>query len=97
MIKLITGRIAMAGAYAAMQLRAEQAEAQLAMVREAADGLVEQLEAQLKRPVLMQIKRQGRSNIFTFARNGEVFTVTTYATMNDDVAAWTRDLLEEPQ
>ena len=97
MIKLITDRITMAGAYAAMQLRAEQAEAQLVMVREAADGLVEQLEAQLKRPVLMQIKRQGRSNIFTFARNGEVFTVTTYATMNDDVAAWTRDLLEEPQ
>jgi len=97
MIKLITDRIAMAGAYAAMRLRAEQAEAQLAMVREAADGLVEQLEAQLKRPVLMQIKRQGRSNIFTFARNGKVFTVTTYATMNDDVAAWTRDLLEEPQ
>lgn len=59
--------------------------------------LKEQTEAAEKlasNAFLIGIRTEGRSNIFTFARNGQLFEVRTFSMLSDDVAGWKRDLLQ---
>ena len=67
--------------------RAEDAEAELVQAQAAVLALT-------TAPVLAQITKHGRTNVFTFMRKGQVITVETYATMNDDHARWQRELFD---
>lgn len=48
----------------------------------------ETLEAESELATLVSIERKGRMNLFTFKRNGEVFTIETMGLLSDDIAAW---------
>ena len=54
------------------------------------ESRVAELEASA---VLVAIDRNGRSNIFTFARNGETFQIDTMGLLSDDVQQWRTELL----
>ena len=45
------------------------------------------------RAYLIGIDRTERVNVFTFARNGEIFRIETMGLISDDIDQWTRDLL----
>jgi hypothetical protein len=42
---------------------------------------------------LVSIERQGRSNFFTFMRNGELIKIETMGLISDDIGQWRKDLL----
>ena len=45
-----------------------------------------------KRTYLFDISRDGRSNTFSFVRNGEVYQIETMGLISDNVQGW-RDIL----
>lgn len=48
----------------------------------------ETIEAESERATLVSIERKGRMNLFTFKRDGEVFTIETMGLLSDNIAAW---------
>lgn len=80
------------------QDRATVAEAELAIAKAALAVAEEHLQGiELRfasRAALVSITRSGRLNRFLFVRNGNMITVETYSTMEDDLPGWKRELLE---
>lgn len=78
--------------------RAIAAEAQLAAATVALTEANEQLKGlQLTladRAALISITRNGRMNRFMFVRNGQLLTIETMGTWDDDVDGWKKQLLE---
>lgn len=78
--------------------RTTVAEAELAVAKAAIAAAEEHLQGiELRfasRAALVSITRSGRLNRFLFVRNGQMTTVETYSTMEDDLPGWKRDLLE---
>ena len=66
--------------------RAEAAESALAQ----ANTYIADLEGFTR---LLDIQREGRLNKFVFARRGEITTITTISTWDDEIEAWKDDLL----
>lgn len=78
--------------------RALIAEAELATTQ-AALATAEQHLAGIElrfaeRAALVSITRQGRINKFMFLRNGQLTTIETMGTWDDDVEGWKKALLE---
>lgn len=78
--------------------RAIAAETQLAIANTALALATEQLEGlELRladRAALISIERNGRINRFLFVRNGQLLTIETMGTWDDDVEGWKKQLLE---
>ena len=62
-------------------------------MRESAQALLDSLEQLKKQAVLIGIERTGRTNSFTFVRNGEVHRIETMGLISDDLPGWKEKLL----
>lgn len=71
--------------------RAIAAEAQLSETISVINALNVRIAS---RATLISIHRDGRRNVFTFAKNGEIHRISTMGTWDDDIEAWSKALIE---
>ena len=43
--------------------------------------------------ILTEITREGKLNKFIFVRNGQLYVIETYGTLDDDISGWRKALL----
>lgn len=77
----------------------ERELARLRAIEEAHNALMLQVQSMIdasntlqKRPILLDIQREGRVLKFTFVRDGNVYVIETMAMMADNVKQWKTDL-----
>ncbi|RUW55644.1 hypothetical protein EOA32_01085 [Mesorhizobium sp. M1A.F.Ca.ET.072.01.1.1] len=77
-----------------MHKRLADIQAAYSALEAAHKELTARAEAMNKHAYLIGIDRDGKLNKFTFVRDGKFTVIETYGTLEDDPAAWKRELLE---
>lgn len=82
----------------ARKSRLELAEAKAAELYRQVEAATVALELQhrrnLEKCVLISLHRDGRQNVFTFSRNGEIHRIRTLGTWDDDIDEWKKLLID---